>query len=63
MRIFSLEGKLAAVLTFWSLLTAVVLVLWLQWLDSTAWAIAASVLVLALPASFSPDTWQVRWRR
>lgn len=50
MRIFSLEGKLAAALTFWSLLTAIVLALWLHWFDSAAWAIAASVLVLTLPA-------------
>ena len=50
MRIFSLEGKLAAALTFWSLLTAAVLALWLDWLDSVAWAVAATVLVLALPS-------------
>ena len=50
MRIFSLEGKLAAALTFWSLLTALVLTLWLEWFDSVVWAVAASVLVLAIPA-------------
>lgn len=49
MRIFSLEGKLAAALTFWSLLTAVVLILCLQWLDSAIWAVAATALVLVIP--------------
>ena len=49
MRIFSLEGKLAAALTFWSMLTALVLTLCLQWLDSIVWAIAATVFVLVLP--------------
>ena len=50
MRIFSLEGKLAAALIFWSLLTAAVLTLWLDWLDSVAWAVAATVLVLVVPS-------------
>ncbi len=49
MRIFSLEGKLAAALTFWSLLTTVVLTLWLEWFDSLVWAVVASVLALAIP--------------
>ena len=49
MRIFSLEGKLAAALTFWSLLTAVVLALCMEWLNSMIWAVAATALVLAIP--------------
>lgn len=49
MRIFSLEGKLAAALTFWSLLTTLVLALCLEWLDSVIWAVAATALVLAIP--------------
>ena len=49
MRIFSLEGKLAAALTLWSVLTAGVAVLAMQWLDSAPLAIAAAVLVLIVP--------------
>lgn len=50
MRIFSLEGKLAAALTFWSLLSAVVLILWMKWFDSVVWAVAAMALVQVIPA-------------
>ncbi|MBL0162845.1 MAG: ATP-binding protein [Xanthomonadales bacterium] len=49
MRIFSLEGKLAATLTLWSVLTAGVAMLAMHWLDSAPLAIAAVVLVLATP--------------
>ena len=50
MRFFSLEGKLAAALVAWSVLTAAVMVVAWYGLGSMAWAVAAAILVLLLPA-------------
>lgn len=50
MRIFSLEGKLAAALFGWSLLTAAAIVASARWLDSTLQAALAAVLILLFPA-------------
>ena len=50
MRIFSLEGKLAAALLLWSILTALGVVLLDRWLDSPQLAAAAGVAALCLPA-------------
>lgn len=50
MRIFSLEGKLAAALLLWSILTALAVVLLDRWLDSPQLAAAAGVVTLCLPA-------------
>lgn len=50
MRIFSLEGKLAAALLLWSILTALGVVLLDRWLDSPQLAAVAGVAALCLPA-------------
>ena len=50
MRFFSLEGKLAAALVAWSVLTAAVMVVAWYGLGSMAWAVVAAVFVLLLPA-------------
>ena len=49
MRIFSLEGKLAAALILWSILTAVSVVILISWLDSPIAAAVFGVLILCLP--------------
>lgn len=50
MRMFSLEGKLAAALFGWSVLTAAVSVLISQWLDSLLMAALVAVVLLLVPA-------------
>jgi two-component system, NtrC family, nitrogen regulation sensor histidine kinase NtrY len=52
MRIFSLEGKLAAALAFWSILTAGIAAALVGWLESPGLAAAVGVLVMFLPGLF-----------
>ncbi|HET9034430.1 MAG TPA: ATP-binding protein [Dokdonella sp.] len=49
MRIFSLEGKLAAALLLWSILTAACVALLIAWLDTPVIAATFAVLILCLP--------------
>lgn len=50
MRFFSLEGKLAAALISWSVLSAAVMVATWHWLGSMTWAVVAAIVLLLLPA-------------
>jgi two-component system, NtrC family, nitrogen regulation sensor histidine kinase NtrY len=52
MRIFSLQGKLAAALAFWSVLTAGSVMALLEWFQSPGLAAAFSVAVLFLPGLY-----------
>jgi two-component system, NtrC family, nitrogen regulation sensor histidine kinase NtrY len=52
MRIFSLEGKLAAALAFWSMLSAASFTALLGWLESPGLAAACSVIFLFLPGLY-----------
>ncbi len=49
MRIFSLEGKLAAALTLWSVLSATCVAILVSWLETPIIAVAIGVLILSLP--------------
>ncbi len=52
MRIFSLEGKLAAAFALWSILTACVVAVLVAWLHAPEQAAVIAVLVLCLPGLF-----------
>jgi two-component system, NtrC family, nitrogen regulation sensor histidine kinase NtrY len=52
MRIFSLEGKLAAALAFWSILTAGSVTVLLGWLESPGLAAALGVAAVFLPGLY-----------